>query len=49
MAVADPTDTEALDAIVAEIPGGVRFVVATSAEVDAALAEAFGEAPPEAW
>jgi type II secretion system (T2SS) protein E len=42
VAVADPTDPEALDAIVAEIPGGVRFVVATAAEVDAALAEAFG-------
>jgi len=45
VAVADPTDTEGLDAIVAEIPGGVRFVVATAGEVDAALAEAFGEAP----
>jgi hypothetical protein len=44
VAVADPTDTEGLDAIVAEIPGGVRFVVATAAEIDAALAEAFGEA-----
>jgi hypothetical protein len=49
VAVADPTDTEGLDAIVAEIPGGVRFVVATAAEIDAALAEAFGEASPEAW
>jgi MSHA biogenesis protein MshE len=49
VAVADPTDPEALDAIVAEIPGGVRFVVATAAEVDAALAEAFGVAPAEAW
>jgi MSHA biogenesis protein MshE len=49
VAVADPTDTEGLDTIVAEIPGGVRFVVATTAEIDAALAEAFGEAPAEAW
>jgi hypothetical protein len=49
VAVADPTDPEALDAIVAEIPGGVRFVVATAGEVDAALAEAFGVAPAEAW
>jgi len=49
VAVADPTDTEGLDAIVAEIPGGVRFVVATGAEIDAALAEAFGEASTEAW
>jgi len=49
VAVADPTDTEGLDAIVAEIPGGVRFVVATAAEVDAALAEAFGEPSAGAW
>ena len=49
VAVADPTDTEGLDAIVAEIPGGVRFVVATAGELDAALAEAFGEAPAQAW
>jgi type IV pilus assembly protein PilB len=49
VAVADPTDGQGLDAIVAEVPGGVRFVVATAAEVDAALAEAFGEAPPEGW
>jgi hypothetical protein len=49
VAVADPTDSAGLDAIVAEIPGGVRFVVATASEVDAALTEAFGEAPAEAW
>jgi hypothetical protein len=49
VAVADPTDGQGLDAIVSEVPGGVRFVVATAAEVDAALAEAFGEAPPEGW
>jgi hypothetical protein len=42
VAVADPTDTDGLDAIVAEVPGGVRFVVAIASEVDAALAEAFG-------
>lgn len=45
VAVADPTDTAALDAIVAEVPGGVRFVVAVGSEVDAAIAEAFGDAP----
>jgi hypothetical protein len=49
VAVADPTDGAGLDAIVAEVPGGVRFVAATAAEVDAALTEAFGEAPPEGW
>jgi hypothetical protein len=49
VAVADPTDTEGLDAIVAEVPGGVRFVVATAAEIDAALDEAFGESPAEPW
>ena len=49
VAVADPADNEGLDAIVAEVPGGVRFVVATTAEVDAALREAFGEAPFEGW
>jgi type IV pilus assembly protein PilB len=49
VAVADPTDNEGLDAIVAEVPGGVRFVVATADEVDAALTEAFGEAPAEGW
>ena len=42
VAVADPTDSQALDAVVAEVPGGVRFVVAIGSEVDAALAEAFG-------
>ena len=49
VAVADPTDNEGLDAIVAEVLGGVRFVVATADEVDAALTEAFGEAPAEGW
>jgi MSHA biogenesis protein MshE len=43
VAVADPTDNEALDAIVGEVPGGVRFVVAIGGEVEAALAEAFGQ------
>jgi hypothetical protein len=43
VAVADPTDTAGLDAIVAEVTGRVRFVVAVASEVDAALAEAFGE------
>jgi type IV pilus assembly protein PilB len=49
VAVADPTDNEALDAIVAEVPGGVRFVVATRSEVEAALAEAFGDATKPDW
>jgi hypothetical protein len=49
VAVADPTDGAGLDAIVEEVPGGVRFVVATAAEVDAALTEAFGEASSEGW
>lgn len=48
VATADPTDNEGLDAIVAEVPGGVRFVVATGSELEAALTEAFGESPPEA-
>jgi Type II secretion system (T2SS), protein E, N-terminal domain len=48
VAVADPTDNAGLDAIVDEVPGGVRFVVAIGGEVDAALAEAFGEPSPEA-
>jgi type IV pilus assembly protein PilB len=43
VAVADPTDSGALDAVVAEVPGGVRFAVAIGSEVDAALAEAFGD------
>src|SRR5918992_3520514 len=38
VAVADPTDGEVLDAIVAEVPGGVRFAVAIGSEVDAARA-----------
>jgi len=45
VAVADPTDNQGLDAIVAEVPGGVRFAVAIGSEVDAALTEAFGAAP----
>jgi type IV pilus assembly protein PilB len=49
VAMADPTDNEGLDAIVAEVPGGVRFVVAVQSEVDAALDEAFGEPPAEPW
>lgn len=47
VAVADPTDNEGLDAVVTEVPGGVRFVVAARSEVDAAVTEAFGEAAPE--
>ena len=49
VAMADPTDNEGLDAIVAEVSGGVRFVVALQSEVDAALDEAFGEPPAEPW
>ena len=49
VAVADPTDNEALDAIVAEVPGGVRFVVATRTEVESALAEAYGDAGKPDW
>ena len=48
VAVVDPTDTGALDAIVAEVPGGVRFVVVIGTELDAALIEAFGEEFPAA-
>jgi hypothetical protein len=48
VAVVDPTDTEALDAIVGEVPGGVRFVVVVGSELDAALTEAFGEEFPAA-
>jgi hypothetical protein len=48
VAVADPTDNAGLDAIVAEVPGGVRFAVAIRSEVEAALTEAFGEEFPAA-
>jgi type II secretion system (T2SS) protein E len=47
VAVADPTDNQGLDAIVTEVPGGVRFAVAIGTEVDAALADAFGAGPPD--
>jgi type IV pilus assembly protein PilB len=49
VAVSDPADDEGLDAILAEVPGGVRFVVATASEVESALAEAFGDSSPEGW
>ncbi len=42
VAVADPTDTEALDSLRAASSRRLRFVVATRSEVAAALAEAFG-------
>ena len=42
VAIADPTDTEALDALRAASSRRLRFVVATRSEVAAALAEAFG-------
>src|SRR5829696_5297998 len=48
VAVVDPTDTGALDTIVGEVPGGVRFVVVIGSELDAALTEAFGEEFPAA-
>jgi hypothetical protein len=43
VAIADPADGTALDALLDEIPKPVRFVVATRTEVDAAIREAFGE------
>jgi hypothetical protein len=41
--IADPADDAALDAVLAEVPRAVRFVVATRTEVEAAIREAFGE------
>jgi hypothetical protein len=49
VAISDPADDEGLDAIVAEVPGGVRFVVAAASEVEAALDEAFGDTNPDGW
>jgi type IV pilus assembly protein PilB len=49
VAVADPTDNAGLDAIVAEVPGGVHFVVATRSEVEAALQEAYGDSGKLDW
>jgi hypothetical protein len=49
VAVADPTDNDGLDAIVAEVPGGVHFVVATRSEVEAALSEAYGDGGQPGW
>jgi hypothetical protein len=43
VAIADPADDVALDAVLDEIERPVRFVVATRGEVEAALREAFGE------
>jgi type IV pilus assembly protein PilB len=43
VAIADPADDAALDAVLAEITRPVRFVVATRAEVDSAIHEAFGQ------
>jgi hypothetical protein len=39
--IADPADDAALDAVLAEVPRAVRFVVATRTEVEAAIREAF--------
>ena len=41
VAVADPSDEEALDAVLNASPRHVRFVVATRSEIQAALAEAY--------
>jgi hypothetical protein len=43
VAIADPADDVALDAILGEVDRPVRFVVATRTEVEAALREAFGD------
>lgn len=43
VAIADPADDAALDAVLEEVPRPVRFVVATRTEVEAAIREAFGE------
>jgi len=43
VAIADPADDAALDAVLEEVERPVRFVVATRTEVDSALREAFGE------
>jgi Type II secretion system (T2SS), protein E, N-terminal domain len=43
VAIVDPSDDAALDAVLAEVPRPVRFVVATRTEVEAAIREAFGE------
>jgi MSHA biogenesis protein MshE len=42
VAVADPTDSDALDAVLGACAWRVRFIVATRSEIDAALAEAHG-------
>ncbi|MEO8290722.1 MAG: hypothetical protein ABI649_06965 [Gaiellaceae bacterium] len=42
VAIADPSDDAALDAVLAELSQNVRFVVATRREVEAAIDEAFG-------
>lgn len=46
--IADPSDDAALDAVLGEMERPVRFVVATRAEVESALREAFGEPFPAA-
>ena len=43
VAIADPSDDAALDAVLDEAERPVRFVVATRTEVEAAIREAFGE------
>ncbi len=43
IAIADPADDAALDAVLDEVERPVRFVVATRTEVESAIREAFGE------
>jgi hypothetical protein len=43
VAIADPTDEPAMDAVCAAVERRVRFVVATASEVAAAQRDAFGE------
>jgi hypothetical protein len=43
VAIADPTDDDGLDAVSDAAGRRVRFRVALASEVDAALAEAYGE------
>jgi type IV pilus assembly protein PilB len=43
VAIADPADDTALDAVLDAVERPVRFVVATRTEVEAAIREAFGE------
>jgi hypothetical protein len=46
VAVADPVDGAGLDALRAALARPVHFIVATKSEVEAALAEAYGDPAP---